>query len=280
MPVRSALVAALVAVAACAKHVPPPRAPTPPVEAPPEPAPPPPPPSPEPAEEMSVKGTIGVLGDEDIAETFRARWTEVTRCLRESAPRLPYLVGKVELKFRVDASGAPAAVHVQRSDLGHYAAERCLLEVAGSLRFPPPRGGGDAEFSYPIEYRPARASMAALELDGDPIGPTLERNVKALDWCRVPPDKAPPPPPKHSARRRRHDRAWVPPPPRGPLRPIPRHLRMTLYVKGGGKVVTAGLSADGPLDPALASCLVTSAGLWRLDDPPSRVAKVSFEVGR
>jgi len=262
----------LASIASCAKHTPPPKNPEPPPR---EEEPPPPPPRASHEDEMSVTGTLGTLADEDIAQTFRGRWTDVTRCLRETPPKLGYLVGKVELKLRVGQDGAAKTAHVQDSSLGHYGAEHCLLELAQSLRFPSPRGGAEAEFSYPIEYKPPRTAAVVMDWPKERVSPEkMANNLISLQMCRTASASQPAaahPKKKHG----HHAQATMP---KGPLRPVPAHLRMTMYVAPGGKVITAGLSADGPVDPGIASCYMTSAGGWKLDDPGGRVAKLSFEV--
>ncbi len=55
---------------------------------------------------MTVQGTLGTLTDTEIEAAFHARWDDVSRCLKEAQPHLNYLAGRVELKLRVDASGA------------------------------------------------------------------------------------------------------------------------------------------------------------------------------
>jgi TonB family protein len=279
---RSLSVALLLALSACAKHVPPPKtaAPPPKVEEPPPAAHP--PPRRDPEDEMVLKGDVlGTLADEDIAQAFRGRWGEVTRCLRESPPKLAYLIGKVELKMRVTTDGAPKQAHVQDSSLGHYAAEQCLLELAQTLKFPAPRGGAEAEFSYPIEFKPARTAAAVTDWSKDRIAPEqLAANMKVLMHCRASTDgKAlPPPPPPHKGKAKHPHHAHATPLPNGPMRALPKNLRLTLYIAPGGKVVTAGLSADGPIDPPMGQCFVGGASLWRLDDPGGRPAKVTVEV--
>lgn len=264
---------ALASVAACAKHTPPPKHPEPPPR---EEEPPPPPKREAHEDEMSVTGVLGSLADEDIAQTFRGRWPDVTRCLRETPPKLGYLVGRVELKLRVGADGAPKTAHVQDSTLGHYGAEHCLLELAQTLKFPSPRGGSEAEFSYPIEYKPPRTAAVVMDWPKERVSPEkMTNNLISLQLCRTtaPTRPAPAHPPK-----KKHGQHAQPAMPTGPLRAVPAHLRMTMYVAPGGKVITAGLSADGPVDPGIAACFVTSAGGWKLDDPGGRVAKLSFEV--
>src|SRR5688572_4768043 len=88
--------------AACAKKTPPPQAPVvakePEVERPPS------VPTPE-DDGMTVSGTLGTVDDGEIAQAYKARWSDVTRCLRESTPRFGYLGGKVELKVRLGRGG-------------------------------------------------------------------------------------------------------------------------------------------------------------------------------
>jgi TonB family protein len=269
------LIVASLALAACAKHVPPPKPPPPP---PPEESVAPPPPKPDKPDEMVVTGVLGSLADDEIAQAFQNRWSDVTRCLRETPPRVNYLIGRVELKVRIGPDGAPKNAHVQDSSLGHYGAEHCLLELAQSLRFPSPHGGPEAEFSYPIEYKPVRTAWAVTEWPKERAATPdkLALNLRSIQACRRSLDgKAlpPPPPPGHKKKHHNAEPAQL-----GPPRPMPTHLRMTLYVGPGGKVVTAGLSADGPVDTNVASCLVSSASLWKLDDPGGRPAKVTLEV--
>jgi hypothetical protein len=50
---------------------------------------------------------------------------------------------------------------------------------------------------------------------------------------------------------------------------------MTMYIGPGGRVTSAGLSADGPIDDRVATCLVQRAQGWRFDDPMGQMAKAS-----
>jgi len=59
---------------------------------------------------------------------------------------------------------------------------------------------------------------------------------------------------------------------------LPPGVTVTVYVAPGGKVASAGLSADAPLDDAFATCLVEKSRLSHLDDPLGRIAKASAEV--
>ena len=239
MSVRASLVAALV-VCGCA-HEAPKAAPAPaPVvhEAP--------PPKQEPVEEMKVAGTLGSLDEDEIAGPFQRRWDDITRCYDAVAAKQQYLGGKIEVKLRVTQAGDPKSAYVVASTFGNYEAERCILGIARELHFAKPKGGGEAEFTYPIEFRARRPVQT---WDEARVSPSLNRHRGDVRACK---EKAP-----------------------GKLPPA---LSMTVYVAPGGKIASAGLAADAPLDDAFANCLVQKTKGWRLDDPLGKIAKATVGV--
>jgi hypothetical protein len=226
-------------LAACAHRAPPPVAKV--QEAPPPPAP------VEAPDDMKVAGTLGTLSDDEIAGPFQRRWDEITRCYDEATQRLSYLGGRIELKLRVANGGDPKSVYVASSTFGNWDAEKCVLGVARALHFAKPHGGPEAEFTYPIEFR---AKRAVQTWDGGRVEPSLARHKRDVNACKAKlPDGLPP------------------------------SLTLTLYVAPGGKVTSAGLAADAPLDDAFAACLLQKTRLWRLDDPLGQIAKATVGVG-
>ncbi|HEX9102610.1 MAG TPA: TonB family protein [Polyangia bacterium] len=240
-PAALAAAVAVALVAGCAHEAQKPAPPPPPVA---QPAP---PPREEPADEMKVAGTLGTLNDDEIAGPFQRRWDDITRCIDEVAQKQQFLGGKIEVKLRVTAAGEPKSAFVAASTFGNYEAERCVLAVARELHFAKPHGGGEAEFSYPIEFRARRPVQTWEEAR---VSPSVARHRKDLQECK---QKSP---------------AKVPP-----------SLSMTVYVAPGGKIASAGLAADAPLDDAFAVCLVGKTRGWRLDDPLGKIAKATVGVG-
>jgi TonB family protein len=237
--VRVVLVAAL--VAGCAhKEAPPPVQPAPVVRETP-------PPRPEASDEMKVSGTLGSLSDDEIAGPFQRRWDDITRCYEGAAAKQQFLGGKIELKLRVTQTGDPKSVWVVSSTFGNYDAERCVLQIARELHFGKPHGGPEAEFTYPIEFRAKRPVQTWEEAR---VSPSVQRHRKDVHECRA---KSP--------------------------NGLPPQLAMTVYVAPGGKIASAGLSADAPLDDAFANCLVAKTRGWRLDDPLGKIAKATVGVG-
>jgi len=205
------------------------------------------PPPPEPEDEIKVSGTLGSLNDEEIAGPFKRRWDDITRCYGDAQSKLPYLGGRVEIKVRVGSKGEPKKSFVSASTMGSYEAEKCILGVARELTFSRPHGGNEAEFTYPLEFRGAKN---VSEWDGGRVKPAVSRHKRDLFVCKT----------------------------RG-TGALPAGLALTVYVAPGGKVTSAGVSADAPLDDAFAACLVEKTRLWRLDDPLGRIAKATVQVG-
>jgi TonB family protein len=195
---------------------------------------------------MKVSGTLGSLNQEEIEGPFQRRWDEITRCYQEARAGHAYLGGKVELKVRVASSGDPRQVFVSWSTFGHYAGERCLIEVARTLHFQRPHGGAEAEFVYPIEFRADRPPLA---WDEARVSQSIAKHRSDVSACKAKSGKG-----------------------------LPSAVSMTVYVGPGGKVASAGLSADAPLDDEFAACLVERTHSWRLDDPLGRIAKATASV--
>ncbi|HEY2745428.1 MAG TPA: AgmX/PglI C-terminal domain-containing protein [Polyangia bacterium] len=195
-------------------------------------------------DEMKVTGTLGSLNDDEIAGPFQRRWDDITRCYEEAAGGKQFLGGKIEVKLRVAASGDPKSAFVAASTFGNYGAERCVLGIARELHFAHPHGGSEAEFSYPIEFRARRPVQNWEEAR---VSPSVARHRKDVNDCR------------------------------GGAK-LPPALSMTVYVAPGGKIASAGLAADAPLDDAFANCLVQKTKGWRLDDPLGKIAKATVEV--
>jgi hypothetical protein len=203
-----------------------------------------PPPRSDADDEIKVSGTLGTLNDEEVSGPFQRRWDDITHCYEAEAGQKQFLGGKIEVKLRVGASGDPKAAFVAASTFGNYDAERCVLGIARELHFARPHGGAEAEFTYPIEFRARRPVQTWEEAR---VSTAVMRHRKDVHECKG-----------HAS--------------------LPPALSMTVYVTPGGKIASAGLAADAPLDDAFAACLVGKSKLWRLDDPLGKIAKASFGV--
>jgi hypothetical protein len=200
----------------------------------------------EPDEEMHVEGTLGTLSDDQINGPFQRRWDDITRCYTDAQEKLPYLGGRLEIKVRVGATGGVTKAYVSSSTMGSYPAEKCILGVARELTFSKPHGGSEAEFTYPLEFRGQRPVST---WDEARVQPAVAKHHRDVSQCKA---KSP--------------------------NGLPPGVALTVYVAPGGRVTSAGVAADAPIDDAFAGCLVDKARTWRLDDPLGRIAKATVEV--
>jgi hypothetical protein len=199
-------------------------------------------------DEIKVSGVLGSLNDEEVAGPFQRRWDDITACFTNAKTKLWYLGGKVELKFRILHTGEPKNVFVSSSNIGSWEVERCILAIGKDLHFSHPHGGNEAEFSYPIEFH-GKAAVATW--DSDKVAPHLKKAKPRKDVSECKQKSA---------------------------NGMPSSLQVTLYVAPGGKVTSAGLAADAPIDDGFGACLVERAHAWRLDDPLGKIAKATVQM--
>jgi hypothetical protein len=209
-------------------------------------------PAPKPAAEdddqIKVSGTLGTLNDEEVSGPFQRRWDDITQCFADAKGKLWYLGGRIELKARVVKSGDLKSMYVVSSTLGNYDAERCILTIARDLHFSRPHGGSEAEFTYPIEFH---GKSAVQEWDEARVAAKL-----------------------HTPKVRGEIRECKQKSSNG----LPPSVTLTLWVAPGGKITSAGMAADAPLDEGFAACVVGRARLWRVDDPLGKIAKCTVGV--
>lgn len=194
---------------------------------------------------LTVSGTLGRLDQADVDEQFRGSLSEINRCYTEALRRRWFLSGRMELRLRIARDGQVREAAVVQSSLGCYDLERCVLAVVEKLRFAPPQGG-EAEVSYPVSF-PQRA--AVHDWPEDRVAPQMARWRAELSLCRARLRGEPPP-----------------------------ALRVTMYIGPGGRVASAGLSADGPISAQLGACLAARALTWRFEDPLGQLVKASYAL--
>jgi TonB family protein len=64
------------------------------------------------------------------------------------------LAGEVRFALRISFDGRVYSVRIQESSLPSGDAQKCLLEVWRSMRFPTPRGAGGLTVVYPVKFSP------------------------------------------------------------------------------------------------------------------------------
>lgn len=194
---------------------------------------------------LHVTGALGSLDEEAVEAAFREHVPAIDRCYQDVTARIWYLSGKLTLKLRVAEDGRVRSAAVSESTVGNYQVERCAVQVAQRVSLPRPRGG-EAEVTFPVEF-PTRAPVGSWPQER--VQGQVSRHRGDLLGCHA---KAKP--------------AAVAP------------LRITLYIGPGGKVTSAGLSADAPIDDRFGSCVVARVQGLQFDDPLGQMVKASIAL--
>jgi hypothetical protein len=193
---------------------------------------------------VQVRGLTGTLNKDDVHQTMEARQPELDVCVQQVRRRDAYVHGSIQFGFAVDASGRVAELRTLRSDIGHFALERCIAEVVVATQFPEPDGRATARFEWGMEvlgaYQPS-----------EPMDAAKLHKVLAKRWAKV---------------REQCD-----------VRRARTRSQVTLYVGRSGQVLNAGVVPGATLDEEKLTCVVETLRQWRMPKPKRR-AKLSFAM--
>jgi hypothetical protein len=188
---------------------------------------------------ISTWGVMGTIDRKVTEKGLSTQFPAVVGCFERQLRKEPYLGGTIKLTFRVDREGKVKQLYLAESDLGSLTVERCVLAELIQAAFPPPRGG-ESEFSFPLSF---------------------SGNVEPEWWS----------PSKVQRKLRRVKRAR-----RGKQPPqLPPGLSLTFYVNRRGRVLSVGMSADGPIEEAVADELDKRVRRLRFKRHRMRYVKVS-----
>ncbi|MFH0901003.1 MAG: AgmX/PglI C-terminal domain-containing protein [Pseudomonadota bacterium] len=194
------------------------------------------------ADGMQVEGLPGTVDPESARATIERAYPAIIGCYRRETVEARFVGGAVEIALRIAVDGSVRKAQISGGDLGAWPVEKCILRVIRSVRFRRPRGGGEAEFSVPLELS---HQGNVVDMDEGPAQIALMSHLSSLSVCSkagTAPDKS----------------------------------RIVVYVGPGGVVKSAGFVAAGalPLDEAWADCAHARALTWRFTDPRGMVLKV------
>jgi len=179
---------------------------------------------------LQVQAEHGFLSENDVEDTIRARWSQLTRCYEEAGTARDFAGGPVTLKFFADGRGAISEVRVLQSRLGNFDVERCLVNAGRAITFPRPQGGATS-FEYTLEFR-SSGELPVVDLaSGDverALPPLLPQLAAACQ--RLGADA----------------------------------LSATLYLEPSGIVRSVGFAAPTTLDLDAAQCLSDEMRRWSL----------------
>lgn len=191
---------------------------------------------------LAVSGLMGTLSQHEIQNALEPKLPRFLRCASQRRAVLDVLAGTLTMRFNVGVDGSVANVQPAESTLGDRETERCMLEIAKGVRFPPPHGG-EAEFRWPLELPPDGDVRAPTELLPEPGREPLAKGPAELRAsCGG-----------------------------GPV-------VVSLYLDASGSVLAAGVAAPELATAGELDCIAEGVRAWRFASPGSYVGKLSFPV--
>lgn len=194
-------------------------------------------------EGMEMMQEFGGMNEEKVTKTFKRLVPDLSACLTGAGSDQDYLYGDVAFLVKVNVKGIAQAAHAERSNLGSYQAENCMLEVLKSTRWPKPVGG---------HIGLARNGMG-YDAPGD-VRPPVQWSASDVEETLQDPDNA------------------------EALRACGRGgpFEITAYIGTNGRVLSAGIAHSDDKGDATAACLIGAVEAMTFKSPGSWRAKVTF----
>ena len=99
---------------------------------------------------------LGSIDTDAIAREIAKHRDEIKYCYeKEINADHPDLAGRIGIRFVIGSSGAVSTAGLSSSSLKNVATESCVIAVIKRIQFPPVRGGGIAEVTYPFVFKPS-----------------------------------------------------------------------------------------------------------------------------
>ncbi len=97
--------------------------------------------------------TKGCLTQQQVLRVLLRVQSQAKYCYEKEMSKNPNLEGKVTTRFEIGPTGAVSWVRIAESTMSNANVESCLQRVVQRLRFPPCKGGGTAEITYPWIFK-------------------------------------------------------------------------------------------------------------------------------
>ena len=188
---------------------------------------------------VQVEGLMGTISSAAVQRGVEPKMGRFLRCFTERYHAVEVLGGHFEMAFRIARDGTVLWVYPRASTIGDREAERCLLDVAATIRFSEPQGG-EAEFAYPIDLDPPEDVRPPTFWDHSRVADSVQRQASRMS-CGG-------------------------------------HYSVTVYIEPGGDVVSAGVSSREQVSAEQLDCVSEAVVGWTMPNPGSYPAKVTFEL--
>jgi hypothetical protein len=195
---------------------------------------------------MAVAGIMGTIPTMRIQEKFEMRFRSFERCFLEREEEIPFIGGHVDFYFRVAMDGSVRWAYLRDSSVGDRQTERCLVDIVRRMKFPRPRGGGEAEVGFGFDRDPNPEVRPPVELRSSGIDALISQSAEPIAACGIPSST----------------------------------VTVTAYVAPGGQVISAGAhsSYKEAADDAVLDCVTETVSGWTMPDPGSYAAWVRFDL--
>jgi len=184
---------------------------------------------------------FGGMNEEKVKKTIEKLYPSLSDCLMNGSKRVDFLGGEVAFLVKVNTSGQAEIAHAERSTLGDYASERCMLSELKKSRWPKPVGGRIGLARTSIAFDPPSDVRPPVEWSESDVQSALADHSSELAACGR----------------------------GGPF-------EITAYVDTKGHVMTAGVAHSDDSGEEAASCLVQAVEGIQFGSPGSWPAKVTF----
>ncbi len=195
---------------------------------------------------ISIEGQLGTIAPGNVRRVIAEADPRFEACFTARLEALPVLAGRIEMKIRVGEDGAARWAVPTQSTLGDVEVERCMLEVARSLRFEPPCGG-EAEVTHQLDMDGGPDRRPAVEVPPSRFDPVLRTHRRELDACRAPEAAL------HGAR------VWV-------------------YLAADGTVAAAGAPSSSVAELTATGCVLRAVRTWRVASPGSWYGRTTLTL--
>jgi len=194
-------------------------------------------------DDMEMMQEFGGMNEEKVTKVFKGLAPRLADCLTTQSADEPFLFGDVAFLVKVDRSGNAIATHAEKSNLGSYAAETCMLEILKSSHWPKPVGGLIGLARWSIGFDAASDVRPPVDWSANDVSSSLSenKNQSALSQCGS----------------------------GGPF-------EITAYVAPSGKVLSAGIAHVDDQGQSTAECLVEAVRNMTFSSPGSWRSKVTF----
>jgi len=192
-------------------------------------------------DDVEIVSTRGKIDPDVVTRAIQPHAGALEACYADHVGRRRWLGGGIELSWDVAADGAITSVRLTQSDLGAWAVEKCVLDIARQLSFGKPKGG-KAHVTTPLSFS---AGSGAVLWSEDQAVRAVGGKPKELAQCASDGGD-------------------------------PTNVTVTIYVGTRGKVQSVGFASPTGFADTWADCAAGRAAAWALTDPRGKIAKLSF----